>query len=298
MALPKKTDMIRNMVSSQETGLKIEAIWPESGLILVAREDSVSTQASHSYDEADATLVSATPSLDDAIVRETAHSKEPRGVPLIWDTPNGEKTVDARKKPLGVQFRAEFPLKVKREPEGHGKEIGVEVGWILKSVNGIDVATRRSIKEVNDILYREVGEKTVPLDQWRKHAMDPEYSDGLLSARIAAVTSLLLQPEKMDPELPSSVPPSGVPLVWDTPDGERTVHARKKPLGIQFKAEFPIIVDRKPVGHAEEIGIEIGWILKSVNGIDVATMQGISDVSEILYREVGEKTVPVDQWIR
>jgi len=188
-----------------------------------------------------------------------------RGVPLVWETPSsGEVTVYARKKPLGVQFKAEFPLRVKREPEGHGKEIGIEVGWILKTVNGIDVASKDNMEEVNEILYREVGEKTMPVEELRRHSLDPV--------------------------------PRGVPLIWDTPSGERTVYARKKPLGVQFKAEFPLKVKREPEGHGKNIGIEVGWILKSVNGVDVTTMRDIKKINELLYSEVGEKTIPVDQW--
>lgn len=188
------------------------------------------------------------------------------GVALVWTTPSGERTTYATRKPLGVQFCAEFPLKIKREPEGHAKEIGIEVGWILKSVNGIDVTAMTDIKKVNEILYREVGEKTVPVEEWNQALTEP--------LRI----------------------PKGVPLVWGTPNGEQTVHASRKPLGVQFRAEFPLRVKREPEGHAREIGIKVGWILKSVNGFDVTAMTDIKKVNEILYREVGEKTVPVDQW--
>merc|ERR1712070_540858 len=97
---------------------------------------------------------------------ETSTTPVAKGVSLTWDTPDGEQTVLATKRPLGVQFLAEFPLKVKREPEGHSKEIGVKKGWILKSVNGIDVTAMHDIAKVNEILYREIGEKTVPMDQW------------------------------------------------------------------------------------------------------------------------------------
>merc|ERR1719446_268812 len=101
--------------------------------------------------------------------------KVPVGVPLVWDTPTGERTVYATKKPLGVQFRAEFPLRVKREPIGHGKEIGVELGWILKRVNGIDVTVMTDIRKVNEILYREVGEKTVPVELWKDPLAEPAF---------------------------------------------------------------------------------------------------------------------------
>jgi len=191
--------------------------------------------------------------------------RAPTGVPLIWDTPCGERTVYATKKPLGVQFRAEFPLRVKREPEGHGKEIGVEVGWILKRVNGIDVMAMTDIRRVNEILYREVGEKTVPVEEWNQKAMEEQWI-------------------------------KGIPLIWDTPKGRRVVYATKKPLGVQFRAEFPLTIKREPEGHGKEIGLQVGWVLVEVNGTDVTAMTDINKVNEILYREVGEKTLPVEQW--
>merc|ERR1740138_105756 len=190
-------------------------------------------------------------------------SKSPKAVPLVWDTPNGERITYARKRPLGVQFSAEFPLKVKREPQGHGKDLGIEVGWILKSVNGIDVTKARDIGEVNDILYREVGEKTIPLDKWRQSGLDAEEENASASL--------------------------GVSLTWDTPDGERTVYATRRPLGVQFQAAFPLKVKREPEGHSKDIGVKKGWILKLVNGIDVTAMHDIAKVNEILYREIGEK---------
>jgi hypothetical protein len=212
------------------------------------------------------------PSEITAAEMDPQHSKGAKAVPLIWDTPDGEKITYARKKPLGVQFSAEFPLRVKREPLGHGKDLGIEVGWILKSVNGIDITKVRDFAEVNNILYKEVGEKTIPLDQWKRSALDAEARDSMVAG--------------------------GVPLIWDTPDGERTVYATKKPLGVQFKAEFPLKVKREPEGHSKELGVKKGWILKSVNGIDVTAMNDMAKVNEILYKEVGEKTVPLDEWVQ
>jgi hypothetical protein len=195
-----------------------------------------------------------------------------KAVELVWETPIGEKIVYATKKPLGVKFLANFPLKVKREPEGHGKELGIQLGWILKRINGMDVTAMNNINKVNEILYREVGEKTVPTEQWRQTAIEHSPEDA------------------MEPQ------PKTVSLTWDTPAGEQTVYATKKPLGIQFKAEFPLQVKQEPQGHGKELGIKVGWILKCINGADVTVMSDINKVDQILHREIGEKTVPVDQW--
>merc|ERR1712232_1176471 len=153
---------------------------------------------------------------------------------------------------------------------GHGNEIGIKVGWILKSVNGIDVTAMTDIRKVNEILHSEVGEKTVPVEEWNQDLLPTE-------------------PSRM---------PIGVPIVWNTPNGDQTVYATRKPLGVQFRAEFPLKIKREPEGHGKEIGIKVGWILKSVNGFDVTAMTDIKKVNEILYREVGEKTVPVDEWMQ
>merc|ERR1719159_511158 len=117
------------------------------------------------------------------------------------------------------------------------------------------------ISKVNEMLYREVGERTVAVEEWRQleHANDTDCTQV----------------------------PMAVPLSWDTPSGEQTVYATKKPLGIQFRAEFPLKVKREPEGHGKEIGIRLGWVLKRINGIDVTTMSDINKVNEVLYREVG-----------
>jgi hypothetical protein len=207
-----------------------------------------------------------------AVIEKGASSVEPgrepaKVVALTFDTPDGERTVHARKKPLGIQFRAVFPLTVKCEPEGHGKELGVEVGWVLKAINSIDVSSMTDMNQVNEILYREVGEKTVPITQWSR------------------------------PEPASERDHKVVALTWDTPDGVRIVYARKKPLGVDFRAVFPLKVKREPEGHGKELGIEVGWILKAINGLDVSVMTDMSQLNEILYKEVGVKTRPLDNWI-
>jgi len=230
-----------------------------------------------------------------AFSQPRANPASSHGVPMVWDTPQGERTVYATQKPLGVQFRREFPLKVKHEPEGHGKELGVKVGWVLKSVNGVDVTgpgdyesvvrlhgkkqpCQRDISQVSEVLYKEVGVETTPFVGESK---------------------------------PGKKPPLGVPLVWDTQQGERTVYATKKPLGVRFHAEFPLKVKHEPVGHGKELGIEMGWILKSVNGTIVTGPSGfdpvlrlhgrdascpsdLKTVDEVLYREVGVKTEPLE----
>merc|ERR1712185_880272 len=63
-------------------------------------------------------------------------------IPMRWDTGDGQEiTVFARRKPLGLVFeRGVLPIKITMESRGHGKDLGIRVGWILKSINNIDVS--------------------------------------------------------------------------------------------------------------------------------------------------------------
>jgi hypothetical protein len=176
---------------------------------------------------------------------------KPRGVPLTWDTPDGVKTVYATEKVLGLQFAPSLPVKVSNDQEGHSKDLGVRVGWILRSVNGIDVTCKTNFKEVMQTLHKEVGLRPEP-----KHHNSTQ-------------RTVL------------------VPLTWDTPNGERTVYAAKKTLGLQFPSSLPVRTHHVQEGHGKDIGIEVGWILRKVNGIDVTRKTDFKEVMDILHREVG-----------
>lgn len=158
-------------------------------------------------------------------------------VPLVWDTPDGERTVYATKGKLGVKFHAKFPLEVKCQPEGHGKELGIDAGWILKSVNGVDVTPGTDIDSV-----------------LRLHAK---------------MTGSVHSEIRRTPEPRPSSASEAVPLVWQTPEGERTVYATQRKLGVKFHAKFPLEVKCQPEGHGKELGIRAGWVLESVNGMVV-----------------------------
>jgi hypothetical protein len=177
------------------------------------------------------------------------------GVPLTWDTPSGIKTVYATEKVLGLQFSPSLPVKISREQEGHGKDLGVEVGWSLRSVNGVDITCKTSFREVMKILHREVGLKPAPKPK---------------------------QPEQRK-----------VQLTWDTPHGEKTVLATEKMFGLHFPSSLPITISREQEGHGKDIGIEVGWTLKNINGIDIAGRTDFKEVMKILHKQVGLKPGPV-----
>jgi len=89
--------------------------------------------------------------------------KLPGGVALTWDVGNGkEKTVWAMKKPLGLVFDKVLPIKITIDKFGHGYDIGVRKGWILKRVNYIDLTRRRTFQEADEILISEIDQMLDP----------------------------------------------------------------------------------------------------------------------------------------
>jgi hypothetical protein len=78
-----------------------------------------------------------------------------------------------------------------------------------------------------------------------------------------------------------------VPLNFGTPAGERTVYAKRgAPLGMSFvQNEVPLSVTTlSQDSQARQLGIEFGWILKGVDGIDVSELTDFRNVYEILLR--------------
>jgi hypothetical protein len=79
-------------------------------------------------------------------------------VSLKWKDAKGEFIiVSAYKRPLALSFdKNTLPIKITKESEGHGKDIGVKVGWELVSVNDKDVSALNSYTEVEQVLKEEV----------------------------------------------------------------------------------------------------------------------------------------------
>lgn len=87
-----------------------------------------------------------------------ASSKNEPRVALTWDTGDGsEVTVYATGRPLGIKFKEVLPIRVHRDREGHGKEIGIKVGWVLVAVNNVDITAMSSYQEVEATLHIELS---------------------------------------------------------------------------------------------------------------------------------------------
>mmetsp|Transcript_26770 Transcript_26770/g.44022 ORF Transcript_26770/g.44022 Transcript_26770/m.44022 type:complete len:153 (-) Transcript_26770:79-537(-) len=75
------------------------------------------------------------------------------------------------------------------------------------------------------------------------------------------------EPKYVEEPEPAPAPPSSThTIVFTTPQGEDvTVTFVKGPIGISFTNEFPIKAERVQ-GHAQELGVQPGWLFKSIQG--------------------------------
>jgi len=86
--------------------------------------------------------------------------KLPGGIPLTWETGSGPPmTVWAFKKPLGLTFEKQLPIKITKERPGHGMEIGIKEGWELLKVNYKDVSASSGMTfdQVDTLLHEQLG---------------------------------------------------------------------------------------------------------------------------------------------
>jgi len=82
----------------------------------------------------------AVPDAADGQVGATSTFFGSMGLPLTFEAPNGDlHTVFALRKPLGLEFESRMPIKISEEKKGHGKELGVEIGWTLVGVKYQDI---------------------------------------------------------------------------------------------------------------------------------------------------------------
>jgi hypothetical protein len=89
--------------------------------------------------------------------------KLPGGVAMTWDIGDRrERTVWAMKKPLGIVFDKSLPITITTETPGHGYDIGIRKGWILKRVNYIDLTRKSTFEEADAVLLEEIDKMLDP----------------------------------------------------------------------------------------------------------------------------------------
>lgn len=85
-----------------------------------------------------------------------------RFVEIVFDAQGDEKTVRIFKRPLGAEFnkkRAGGTKIFKITPESYASELGLEIGWGIKSIDG-EIVSNKTFKETQDTLIK--GLKTLP----------------------------------------------------------------------------------------------------------------------------------------
>jgi hypothetical protein len=99
--------------------------------------------------------VPVTATLSTMETQTVAEPPPPPEFPIVFDTPDGEKTVYATKKPLGLEYPKQIPITISEDREGHGRELGVKLGWIMRKINGKDLTGCKSFQEARHIMYEE-----------------------------------------------------------------------------------------------------------------------------------------------
>jgi len=249
--------------------------------------------------------------------------EEPKPVlVMVWDTPKGSVTTEHFTKPGSLRFTSgTAPLKISRDTGNLG-DLGVEVGWGLKIVNDIDLRSYSQVSQLTDILRKqEVGsmevaltftqgggaEKSVycdlskrplgmrfsakfPLTIDREQAITRslgiQVGWALKSINGSDITGITDYKQINDKLKATEIGLIEVPMTWDTPRGDVTVHAIMKPLGLKFPSEVPLKISEEKEGHGKEIGVEVGWSLKNINGVDVSKMTDFTEVNSVLHAHV------------
>lgn len=182
------------------------------------------------------------------------------------------------------------PTVEKKEPEEETqakKELEAQEATKAKAAAEEEAQPKKATEEVEALAKREKEEKA--------------------RAELDAKKVVAEQVEKATTSLP------GVSVVFEVPgSGEKkTVQLTRKPVGIDFHYTAPIKVDSVfPKSHAEELGIEKGWIVRSIHGEDMGgkdfktkfdhfakALSTLPGSAELLFRlpDGSEKMVSVKQ---
>jgi len=218
------------------------------------------------------------------------------GLPLTFDTPAGETlTVIALMKPLGLTYARQGPIEIGAEQNGHGKELGIQVGWKLVGIDYCDI-TQRNFDEVDKFLRRKEGElpgAAMPVRPAEKLEVAPTYDPAvawvLRSSVIKKGQSNKFAKQVDDGQAGSKKTffgTEGLPLTFETPAGETlTVIALNKPIRLLYDRQAPIKISSEQNGHGKELGIEVGWKLVGIDYSDI-TQKNFDEADKILQVKV------------
>lgn len=146
---------------------------------------------------------------------------------------NGEPhPVSFTQKPLGLTFRAGGESQSLPIVVNSSNHLAVQPGWVLVSVND-----------------KNISDSGMTYDQMVKNLQ------GL--ARDLPLDSNFMKELK---------------VIFESNGEEHPVSFKQKPLGLRFRPGcHPPVVDNV-CGHAERLGVQPGWVMKSINNVEIANM--------------------------
>lgn len=152
-----------------------------------------------------------------------------------------------RKPPLGIDFSTTVPVSVKSvKPNSHAVDVGIQPGWVVLSINGENV-----------------------------HGWEPNAVFAKLS-RAVQTRSASAPSDKTFPSTWSSIWIFRADFSCAQPISARHVNFsnRAPPFGMDFEMPAMRVKRVVPGGHAEELGVQPGWVVTSINGQDVEPVAG------------------------
>jgi C-terminal processing protease CtpA/Prc len=160
------------------------------------------------------------------------------GLQLEFIADGVTKNIDIKAAPLGLSFTTVKPLAVKKViANGSGAKAGVQPGWVFNKING---------ESLDNLNYDE--SRAVLLKGVNKLPKDGD--------QIKTDDTLVIEFETSS---------ASTPL--------QTVLFNHRPLEFTFMKDMPMVVKSvSPGGNADTLGVQVGWKVKSLGGVDIADM--------------------------
>mmetsp|Transcript_82232 Transcript_82232/g.156265 ORF Transcript_82232/g.156265 Transcript_82232/m.156265 type:complete len:151 (-) Transcript_82232:84-536(-) len=90
---------------------------------------------------------------------------------------------------------------------------------------------------------------------------------------------------------PAAAAATGLDFAFIVGAEEKTITFTAKPIGMQFDKKLPIVIASfTPDSKAKELGVEVGWQMKSVGGEDVTGCKSYEDALAIIKKKL--ETLP------
>jgi len=152
------------------------------------------------------------------------------GTTLVFDAGGTQISVLITSVPLGIVFKTEAPLMVKRvEPGSSAEKAGVKPDWIFKSIGG---------KSLDGLSYADAVE--------------------LLKAELAPLPTVEREQTGQ----------WSLEIEFLTGSGSKKIFFPYQPLGLTFERKVPIVVQTVAPGSlAETLGVQTGWTVKAIGGV-------------------------------